>query len=200
MTGIWRDLRYGLRTLAASPGFTAVAVISLSLGICIATCAFSEMNGMALRNIAAVQRDLDDDNISIWKLPRLVGATRAQSLIADGTMRDRLLRENDARMDERVDALGYVHHELIPERDARTDLFGAEELRLVDEVIETLRDKTASEVSEVSHREAGWQLVAEGETIPYELAFVLAPSEAELTPAIRAEGERILKEYGDRLA
>ena len=115
-------------------------------------------------------------------------------------VRDRLLRENDVRMDARVDALGYVHHDLIPQRDARTDIFGAEELRLVDEVIETLRDKTATEVSEISHREAGWQLVAEGETIPYELDFVLAPSEAELTPAIRAEGEHILKEYGDRLA
>ncbi|MGI8776086.1 MAG: hypothetical protein ACR2LJ_01535 [Acidimicrobiales bacterium] len=33
-------------------------------------------------------------------------------------------------------------------------------------------------MSELSHREAGWQLVNEGETIPYELAFVLAPSEA----------------------
>ncbi|MDQ4068497.1 MAG: Panacea domain-containing protein [Actinomycetota bacterium] len=115
-------------------------------------------------------------------------------------VRDRLLRENDARLDERVDALGYTHHRLIPERDPRTDLFTPEELRLVDEVIEALRELSAIEVSELSHREAGWQLVDEGETIPYELAFVLAPTEAELTPAIRAEGERIRREYGDRLA
>jgi predicted permease len=41
-----RDASHGLRTLARSPGFTAVAVTSLVLGICIATCAYSEMNGL----------------------------------------------------------------------------------------------------------------------------------------------------------
>jgi macrolide transport system ATP-binding/permease protein len=50
-----QDVRYGLRSLAASPGFTAVALLSLSLGICIASCAFAEMNGMALRNLPGVQ-------------------------------------------------------------------------------------------------------------------------------------------------
>ena len=48
-----RDIRYGLRMLARSPGFTAVAMVSLSLGICIATCAYSEMNGL-LRDLPGV--------------------------------------------------------------------------------------------------------------------------------------------------
>ncbi len=51
-----QDIRYGLRGLAASRGFTAVALLSLSLGICIATCAFSEMNGIALRSVPGVER------------------------------------------------------------------------------------------------------------------------------------------------
>ncbi|HKW99075.1 MAG TPA: ABC transporter permease [Bryobacteraceae bacterium] len=48
-----QDVRYGLRMLAASPGFTAVALVSLCLGIAIATCAYSEMNGL-LRDLPGV--------------------------------------------------------------------------------------------------------------------------------------------------
>jgi hypothetical protein len=54
-TEVGKDFRYSLRSLAGSPGFTAVALISLSLAICIVTCAFTEMNGMALRSIPEVQ-------------------------------------------------------------------------------------------------------------------------------------------------
>jgi putative ABC transport system permease protein len=51
-----QDVRYGLRALRASPGFTAVALISLTLGITVATCAFSELNGFVLRDVPGVQR------------------------------------------------------------------------------------------------------------------------------------------------
>lgn len=115
-------------------------------------------------------------------------------------IRARLIRSGDARLEERADALGYVHHDLVPQRAPRTSLFSAEELELVDEVIDTLRALNGAQVSDLSHREAGWQLVGDGETIPYELAFVLAPGEAEPTPAIRQEGERLRTEYADRLA
>ncbi len=53
-TDLGKDVRYALRSLAGSPGFTAVALLSLALGICIVTCAFSEMSGMALRTLPAV--------------------------------------------------------------------------------------------------------------------------------------------------
>jgi putative ABC transport system permease protein len=53
---LWLDVRYGLRMLAGSPGFTAVSLISLSLGICVATSAFSELNGFALRDVPAVPK------------------------------------------------------------------------------------------------------------------------------------------------
>ncbi|MGJ5820641.1 ABC transporter permease [Paludibaculum fermentans] len=47
------DARHGVRKLAGSPGFTAVALTSITLGVCIATCAYSEMNGL-LRDLPGV--------------------------------------------------------------------------------------------------------------------------------------------------
>ncbi len=51
-----QDMRYGHRMMAKSPGFTAVAVISVSLGICIATCAYSELHGLVLRDLPRVSK------------------------------------------------------------------------------------------------------------------------------------------------
>jgi putative ABC transport system permease protein len=51
-----QDVRYGLRMLANSPGFTWVALVSLSLGIAIATCAYSEVNGLILRDLPGVPK------------------------------------------------------------------------------------------------------------------------------------------------
>jgi hypothetical protein len=61
-----RDIRYGLRMLLRSPGFTAVSLISLTLGICIATCADSEMNGVIFRNVPGTS---DPDELVSLELP-----------------------------------------------------------------------------------------------------------------------------------
>jgi putative ABC transport system permease protein len=57
MQNLWKDIQFGLRLLAKSPGFTAIAVITLALGIGANTAIFSLMNQILLRQLPVKNPD-----------------------------------------------------------------------------------------------------------------------------------------------
>lgn len=70
------------------------------------------------------------------------------------------------------DYYGRTQKRIVALREPVLDCFSADDIAIVDRIIERLDGHNGSEVSDLSHTFPGWFLAEEGETIPYETVFL----------------------------
>jgi hypothetical protein len=106
-------------------------------------------------------------------------------------VRKRMIDAGDAKL-ETAQVFGNQQQRLVAKRSPKIDLFSAEELAIVDDLIDEMADQTASQATADSHRFPGWRAARDKEVIPYETAFL----SSAITNADRVWALRKLRERG----
>ena len=87
---------------------------------------------------------------------------------------------NDMITDKEIEKIKSKHYQreqkkYLPLREAHLDSLSAKELKLIDEVLNRLADKNATQISEYSHGDIPWKVTANMEVIDYETVFYRTP-------------------------
>ena len=100
--------------------------------------------------------------------------------------------ENKAEQFERR-VYGKKQRRLIPKVEADLSAFKAEEIALVDGIIDKFKSMSATELSHLTHQIPGWQIAQDRETIPYPSVFLAWDPP---TPRDLARGRELAETYG----
>ncbi|WP_088288848.1 Panacea domain-containing protein [Kineosporia sp. A_224] len=102
-------------------------------------------------------------------------------------VRNRLIANGDAAV-EYAEYFGRPQERLVAKRPPNLSLFTQAEIDLAAEVLKALWNRSATEASELSHREPGWALAGDRDEIPYSAVFL---SSRALTPEDIRRGQEI---------
>lgn len=112
----------------------------------------------------------------------------------------RSLKESGAIDEHESEFFGRKQRRIVPKRHANLSLFTSKEIDFIDTLIADAFNRTATDLSNMSHDFVGWQLAENGETIPYQVALVSrrAPTQGEIAHGMQLESvaQEVLKRAG----
>ena len=106
-------------------------------------------------------------------------------------MQDELIREGRAALSKQTGLGGYSRKVTVPLVDPDLSLFSADQIAIVDTVIDEFSGMSATQVSNISHGKA-WQISDNCEQIPYEAVFLAD----QVTKADELRVLELCKEHG----
>jgi len=106
--------------------------------------------------------------------------------------REELIHSGDVCL-TKVRYHGYPQERIIVTREANLDLFSAQEISLVDDIIQKLWGINAADISEYTHRLAGWRIAEYDADIPYESVFI---SDEGLTEDDSNRAKELVHDFG----
>lgn len=86
-------------------------------------------------------------------------------------VREQMAAKGDIAI-RRKESYSGVHERVLALREPDLSQFTPQEIDLVTRVLQSFWGRTGTQLTEISHRFAGWKLAGEKETIPYSVALV----------------------------